>query len=58
MNIEGVALFRDPGTQYAQRTGETVSGMKTTAGDSESGDKGRAVCCIPFAVMRSDMNLS
>ncbi|KAH3774409.1 hypothetical protein DPMN_175791 [Dreissena polymorpha] len=36
------------GTQYAQRTGETVSGMKMTAGDAESGHKGRAVCCTPF----------
>ncbi|KAH3864568.1 hypothetical protein DPMN_027587 [Dreissena polymorpha] len=35
---------RDGGTQYAQRTGETVSGMKTTAGDSERGHKGRAAC--------------
>ncbi|KAH3726515.1 hypothetical protein DPMN_052382 [Dreissena polymorpha] len=46
----GVALLRDPrgdprdsGTKYAQRTGETVSGKKTTAGDSESGHKGRAL---------------
>ncbi|KAH3719619.1 hypothetical protein DPMN_062470 [Dreissena polymorpha] len=53
--IEG---HRGGGTQYAQRTGETVSGMKTTAGDSESGHKGRAVCCSPLAVLRSDMNLS
>ncbi|KAH3849575.1 hypothetical protein DPMN_091978 [Dreissena polymorpha] len=35
---------RDSGTQYAQRTGEKVSGMKTTAGDSERGHKGRAAC--------------
>ncbi|KAH3870006.1 hypothetical protein DPMN_033184 [Dreissena polymorpha] len=32
------------GTQYAQRAGETVSGMKTTAGDFERGHKGRASC--------------
>ncbi|KAH3892829.1 hypothetical protein DPMN_016961 [Dreissena polymorpha] len=49
---------RDSGTQYAQRTGETVSAMKTTAGDSESGHQGGAVCCSPLAVLRSDMNLS
>ncbi|KAH3885090.1 hypothetical protein DPMN_009079 [Dreissena polymorpha] len=28
---------RDSGTQYAQRTGETVSVMKTTAGDDKWG---------------------
>ncbi|KAH3821588.1 hypothetical protein DPMN_123352 [Dreissena polymorpha] len=39
---------RDSGTQYAQRTGETVSGIKTTAGDSESGNKGRAACLHSF----------
>ncbi|KAH3836645.1 hypothetical protein DPMN_110016 [Dreissena polymorpha] len=39
---------RDGGTQYAQRTGETVSGMKTTAGDSERGHKGRAACLHSF----------
>ncbi|KAH3849663.1 hypothetical protein DPMN_092066 [Dreissena polymorpha] len=39
---------RDSGTQYAQRTGETVSGMKTTAGDSERGHKGRAACLHSF----------
>ncbi|KAH3728335.1 hypothetical protein DPMN_054289 [Dreissena polymorpha] len=49
---------RGGGTQCAQRTGETVSGMKTTAGDDESGQKRRAVCCIPLAELRSDMNLS
>ncbi|KAH3872480.1 hypothetical protein DPMN_035696 [Dreissena polymorpha] len=49
---------RDSGTQYAQRTGETVSGMKTTAGDDKWGHKGGAVCCSPLAVLRSDMNLS
>ncbi|KAH3876516.1 hypothetical protein DPMN_000361 [Dreissena polymorpha] len=46
------------GTQCAQRTGETVSGMKTTAGDDKRGHKGRAVCCTPLAELRSDMNLS
>ncbi|KAH3790936.1 hypothetical protein DPMN_169144 [Dreissena polymorpha] len=39
---------RDSGTQYAQHTGETVSGMKTTAGDSERGHKGRAACLHSF----------
>ncbi|KAH3773757.1 hypothetical protein DPMN_175125 [Dreissena polymorpha] len=39
---------RDSGTQYAQRTGETVSGMKTTAGDSERGHKGGAACLHSF----------
>ncbi|KAH3884268.1 hypothetical protein DPMN_008246 [Dreissena polymorpha] len=42
------------GTQCAQRTGETVSGMKTTAGDIESGHKGRAACCTPLAELRAD----
>ncbi|KAH3769155.1 hypothetical protein DPMN_170403 [Dreissena polymorpha] len=45
-------------TQYAQRTGETISGMKTTAGDDESGHKGRAVRCSPLVELRSDINLS
>ncbi|KAH3869568.1 hypothetical protein DPMN_032737 [Dreissena polymorpha] len=49
---------RGGGTQYAQRTGETVLGMKTTAGDNESGHKGRAVRCSPLAELRSDINLS
>ncbi|KAH3878126.1 hypothetical protein DPMN_002010 [Dreissena polymorpha] len=49
---------RDSGSQYAQRTGETVSRIKTTAGDNESGQKGRAVCCSPLAELRSDINLS
>ncbi|KAH3852093.1 hypothetical protein DPMN_094590 [Dreissena polymorpha] len=49
---------RDGGTQYTQRTWETVSGMKTTADDSESGHKGRGVCCSPLAELRSNMNLS
>ncbi|KAH3820967.1 hypothetical protein DPMN_122720 [Dreissena polymorpha] len=53
--IEGA---QDDVTQYAQRTGETVSGRKTTAGDNESGHKGRAVRCSPLAELRSDMNLS
>ncbi|KAH3859555.1 hypothetical protein DPMN_102372, partial [Dreissena polymorpha] len=34
--------------KYAQRTGETVSGMKTRAGDSETGHKGRAACLHSF----------
>ncbi|KAH3861523.1 hypothetical protein DPMN_024455 [Dreissena polymorpha] len=38
----------DGGTQYAQRAGETVSGMKTTAGDFERGHKGRAASCRPL----------
>ncbi|KAH3753805.1 hypothetical protein DPMN_188455 [Dreissena polymorpha] len=47
---------RDSGTQYAQRTGETVSGMKTTAVDSERGHKGRAACLHSFggAVYRQE----
>ncbi|KAH3848637.1 hypothetical protein DPMN_091017 [Dreissena polymorpha] len=49
---------RDSGTQYVRRTGETVSGMRTTAGDNESCQKGRAVCCSPLAELRSDMNVS
>ncbi|KAH3849883.1 hypothetical protein DPMN_092287 [Dreissena polymorpha] len=48
---------RGGGTQCAQRTGETVSGLKTTAGD-ESGHKGRAACCTPSAELRPDKNLS
>ncbi|KAH3720583.1 hypothetical protein DPMN_063483 [Dreissena polymorpha] len=49
---------RGGSTQYAQRTGETVSGMKTTAGDSENGHKGRAVRCRPLVELRPDKNLS
>ncbi|KAH3895278.1 hypothetical protein DPMN_019439 [Dreissena polymorpha] len=48
---------RGGGTQYAQRNGETVAGMKTTAGDSESGHKGRAVSCRPLAELRPNKNL-
>ncbi|KAH3752724.1 hypothetical protein DPMN_187350 [Dreissena polymorpha] len=48
---------RGGGTQCAQRTGETVSGLKTTAGD-ESGHKGRAACGTPSAELRPDKNLS
>ncbi|KAH3876352.1 hypothetical protein DPMN_000192 [Dreissena polymorpha] len=48
---------RGGGTQCTQRTGETVSGLKTTAGD-ESGHKGRASCCTPSAELRPDKNLS
>ncbi|KAH3703347.1 hypothetical protein DPMN_078382 [Dreissena polymorpha] len=39
---------RGGGTKCAQRAGETVSGMKTTAGDSERGHKGRAVLALPW----------
>ncbi|KAH3886031.1 hypothetical protein DPMN_010032 [Dreissena polymorpha] len=49
---------QDSITQYAQRTGETVSGMKTTAGGSERGHKGRAACLHPLVELRTDKNLS
>ncbi|KAH3888094.1 hypothetical protein DPMN_012119 [Dreissena polymorpha] len=49
---------RDGGTQYAQRTGKTVSGMKKTACDSESGHKGIAVRCRPLEELRPEKNLS
>ncbi|KAH3701831.1 hypothetical protein DPMN_076827 [Dreissena polymorpha] len=39
---------RGGGTQCAQCTGKTVSGMKTTAGDGERGHKGRAVLALPW----------
>ncbi|KAH3792901.1 hypothetical protein DPMN_146402 [Dreissena polymorpha] len=47
---------RGGGTQCAQRSGETVSGLKTTAGDNESGHTGRAACCTPSAELRPDKN--
>ncbi|KAH3709109.1 hypothetical protein DPMN_068570 [Dreissena polymorpha] len=45
----------DSGTQYAQRTGETVLGMKPTANDNKWAIQ--AELCAA-AVLRSDMNLS
>ncbi|KAH3845428.1 hypothetical protein DPMN_087708 [Dreissena polymorpha] len=41
-------------TWYAQRAGETVSGMKTTAGDLKRGHKGRAASCRPLVELRPD----
>ncbi|KAH3878708.1 hypothetical protein DPMN_002606 [Dreissena polymorpha] len=48
---------RGGGTQCAQRTGETVSGLKTTA-DDESGHKGRAACCTPSAELPRDISVT
>ncbi|KAH3895754.1 hypothetical protein DPMN_019919 [Dreissena polymorpha] len=39
---------RDGGTQYAQRTGETVSGMKTTAGDDKWAIKVELCAAVPW----------
>ncbi|KAH3873956.1 hypothetical protein DPMN_037197 [Dreissena polymorpha] len=39
---------RDSGTQYAKRTGETVSGMKTTAGDDKWAIKAELCAAVPW----------
>ncbi|KAH3827486.1 hypothetical protein DPMN_129421 [Dreissena polymorpha] len=55
LEVRGGGLIegpRDSGTQYAQRTRETASGMKTMAGDSERGHKGRAACLHSFGELR------